>query len=602
MKAVRLGAVLAAAGALRLCGSDPLPSQPDNAVNPPYSGGALNHPFPDNVYGADHGTSTLTLTNPFLSPFGRTDHSRGVVVYDCAPFTPRNSEGVYGMDVWLEQLGNGGSWSPVALNGGLADGASSPYVPVNTPNPGPSPAYRFQWTFDATPLPKFTYLRVFIYVYLYNQGGGSQGNFYVASTVGPIYTGAADDAPVIAWAPSAGAVNPAQVAAGTTYSISATGESDNGDLTSVTIWQNAGAFAAAGAGDGWSSNAAGTAQGVAGAVVNYSAEAIDAQGLPSPIISLTVNVAGKLPQAPISAADATVTLGEPFTPGYTGGSGTGVWQFCVGGQTNFDGGASGNSGTELGGGSWSPSWTATSLGSYDFWIARGGDAAYLPAPPAGPYVLTVVAPPGSTPSTTPPPNGGPTLLGGSPLPAGTPAATPAAPADANPAPANSSGQTQPTAPAPQTPATPDIPVSPTAPDSNGSSPGSPATATSGSGASPAATSNTGTPAPGGPAGSPAGAAAGSAGSSTSSSAPASGASPGATAGSAPAASSGEIVRIRFNALGEETSVHDPTTHSDTPIWTDPASLTLSPWPVFASPTPVAPLPADIVLPAIPTLP
>ncbi|HZZ59336.1 MAG TPA: hypothetical protein VFE31_16010 [Opitutaceae bacterium] len=574
MNAARPAAAALALAAARLAASDPPPSQPPNAVNPPYSGGALNNPFPDNVYGADHGGSTLVLTYPFLSPFGRTDHSRGVIVYACAPFTPRRSEGVYGMDVWLEQQNASGTWSPAALNGGLPDGAGSPYQPVNTPNPGPSPAYSFHWTFDATPLPKFAAFRVFIYVYLYNQGGGSQGNFYVASSLGEVLTGAAADAPVIAWDPSAGAVNPPQPAAGSDYEISATAESDNGDLATVTLWQDGGPFASAGPGSGWSSNAAGSAAAAAGTTVTYTAEAADAQGLQSGPISLTVTVPGKLAQAPISASNVTLTLGDPFTPPYAGGSGTGAWQFCVGDHTNFDGGVSQNAGTDNPDGGWSPSWTPPAVGNYSFWIARDGDAAYLPAGPVGFYTLTVVAPPAPpsrSPSSTSPEAGSSTSSGSASAPPPAESTSGSATPPASP-PASGSSSSQ-------------------APSSSGSSSGS--SDTSGAPASGSASSGTG--------GTTGGGTSVNAGSSPAASPPATPSSSSSGSAGSPSSPS-TIVRLRFNALGEETTIHTDDTHSDAPIWTDPSSLAISPWPSFAAPAPATINLTNIPLPAIPPLP
>ena len=73
------GCVLGILSAFRLwADNNPGPSQPANAVNPPYAAATLNEPFPDATYGADHGGSSIALTYPFVSPFGQIDHSRGV--------------------------------------------------------------------------------------------------------------------------------------------------------------------------------------------------------------------------------------------------------------------------------------------------------------------------------------------------------------------------------------------------------------------------------------------------------------------------------------------------------------------------------------------
>jgi len=417
----------------RLLGQDPAPSQPADSASPPYVAGGLDAPFPSNVYGGDHGGGSLSLTYPFTSPFGFTDHSRGVIVYQCAPFTPRRSEGVYGMDVWLEQADSSGNWSVALQNGGVADDTGSPYQAVNTPNPGPSPSYQFQWTFADSPLPAHTLFRVFVYVYLYNQGGGSQGNFYVASTIGPIDSGTADDAPRLSWTPSDGAINPGTVTTGQPYSISADAQDDNGNLSSITIWKNGVLFASSGGGDGWSATASGISQDPPGSI-QYTAQATDAAGLLSSPLTWTVIVDGKADQPAVASADLTLPLGQAFIPAVTGGAGSGAWQFAVVGYTNWDGGVSANGGTLTSG--WSPAWLPPAAGSYAFWIVRDGDDTFNPSAAAGPYALTVEAPlpipiaPDPSPPAAPPlppavpPSPAPAPVAPAPSPAPSPSPSP----------------------------------------------------------------------------------------------------------------------------------------------------------------------------------
>jgi plastocyanin len=365
------------------------PSQGASSVNPPFVGAGLNAPFPDNYYGADHGGSTLVLSYPFLGPFGVTDHSKGKITYTSAPFTPRSSEGVYGMDVWLEQQDTSGNWSVASLNGGISD-QQYIYQPINVPNPGPSGSYTFTWTFYSTPLPPNTNFRIFVYVYLYNQGGGSQGNFYVASSIGPVNTGAANDAPRIAWSASSGSINPAQVQIGQSYVVSADGQDDNGNLAAVSINRNGAPFAYAGGGNGWSGNSQNPSNDPAG-TVTYTAWATDAYGAQSPTITWTVNTAGKSDQPPVSSSNASFPFfSQTFTPNYLGGSGTGGWQFCMAGFTNWTVGMDGNTGTELfPSNTWSSSWSPPSPGNYQFWVARDGDSTTNPSGAAGLYNLTV---------------------------------------------------------------------------------------------------------------------------------------------------------------------------------------------------------------------
>jgi hypothetical protein len=382
--------------AQRAFAGDPYPTQTTSPNGIAYhSPLPVNDPFPDNYYGADHGGSSLSIVYPYVSQFGYTDHSRGRFLYQVAPFTPRGSEGVFGMDVWLEQQNSDGSWSPAAANGGVSDQGII-YQPVNTPNPGPSPSYSFTWTYSGTQFPPNTNFRVFVYVYIYNQGGGSQGNFPIYSTTGVVNTGAANDAPRIGWSSPFGSTNPTQVQSGQTYTISADGQDDNGNLATVSINKNGQPFAYAGGGTGYAGNSHNPTSDSAG-TETYTAWATDSYGAQSPVISWTVQVVGMLNQAPVSSSSVSFPyFSQNFTPQYYGGSGSGAWQFCVGDYTNWDGGNSSYAGTNLGpspgnspGADWVPSWTPPAPGTYQFWVAKDGDANYNPSGAAGLYTLTV---------------------------------------------------------------------------------------------------------------------------------------------------------------------------------------------------------------------
>jgi hypothetical protein len=90
----------------------------------------------------------------------------------------------------------------------------------------------------------------------------------------------------------------------------------------------------------------------------------------------------------ISSANATMAVGQPFTPAYNGGAGTGAWQFMIVGQTTWA----------------SAFWTPLAAGSYTFFIQKLGDTQTGPSNVAGPYTLTVGGqpPPAVSPDTTPP--------------------------------------------------------------------------------------------------------------------------------------------------------------------------------------------------------
>jgi plastocyanin len=385
----------------RLFAGDPGPTQsvsPDGNVY--HSPIPVNDPFPDANYGADHGGSSLSIVYPYVSQFGYTDHSRGYFLYQVAPFYPRNSEGVFGMDVWLEQEDSSGNWNAVA----------GQYQPVNTPNPGPSPSYSFTWSYS--PFPPNTNFRIFVYVYIYNQGGGSQGDFPIYSSTTSVNTGAANDAPRISWTGSYGSINPTQVQAGQTYTISADAQDDNGNLVAVSINKNGQPFAYAGGGTGYSGNSQNPTSDPVG-TETFTAWATDSYGAQSPTISWTVQVIGKSNQAPVSSSNVSFPFfSQNFTPPYYGGSGSGAWQFCVADYTNWDGGNSSYAGTNLGpspgnspGADWVPSWTPPGPGTYQFWVAKDGDSNYNPSGAVGLYTLTVTpaTPVGSFDGVTPNP-------------------------------------------------------------------------------------------------------------------------------------------------------------------------------------------------------
>lgn len=100
-------------------------------------------------------------------------------------------------------------------------------------------------------------------------------------------------------------------------------------------------------------------------------------------------------QSLVSSADATIQLGQSFTPTYAGGSGTGNWQFVVSNYTNWNP-DNGYAGTDLGNNpstdpasAYSSSFTPAAAGTYQFYVAKTADGNYLVSNSAGPYTLTV---------------------------------------------------------------------------------------------------------------------------------------------------------------------------------------------------------------------
>jgi len=97
----------------------------------------------------------------------------------------------------------------------------------------------------------------------------------------------------------------------------------------------------------------------------------------------------QLSQAPVSSSDATITFGQSFSPSYSGGSGTGNWQFVIAGYTNWNPQPNGLAGTDVPGIGYSTSWTPPGAGSYAFYVAKCGDIDYANSNISGPWTLTV---------------------------------------------------------------------------------------------------------------------------------------------------------------------------------------------------------------------
>jgi plastocyanin len=95
----------------------------------------------------------------------------------------------------------------------------------------------------------------------------------------------------------------------------------------------------------------------------------------------------------VVSTDAVLIYGQSFTPAYyqIGGSGSGLFQFCIVGYTNFNGGATSDTGTSdpANGNTWESSWPTPPVGTYEFMVAEDGNAAFNPANPGTYYTLTV---------------------------------------------------------------------------------------------------------------------------------------------------------------------------------------------------------------------
>ena len=120
----------------------------------------------------------------------------------------------------------------------------------------------------------------------------------------------------------------------------------------------------------------------------------------------TTITASPVAQSTVSSANATVQVGQAFTPSYYGGNVSGNWQFTVVGHTNWNPGVGHPTGTDLGtnpstdsSSNYSSSWTPTAAGTYTFYVANNGNSNFLTSNIAGPYTLTVNPAPQTTTQT-----------------------------------------------------------------------------------------------------------------------------------------------------------------------------------------------------------
>ncbi|MGD1030066.1 MAG: hypothetical protein ABSA05_02905 [Opitutaceae bacterium] len=331
----------------------------------------------DQNYGIAHRGGSLSIAN--------IDFSEGLANFtlelNIAPWVARNSEGIFYAEIWVEQF-SGGSWT------GAIEGYSGVYA-VNV-NSGTPPGGGWSWSKPFQNVAPGTQFRAFGYCYMYNQGGGSQGEYALYSWMDPVTV----PAPV-QMTPPLSANSTATVGLGWAPAVY------GGEGTGAYLYCVVGQTNFANLSNLWTPAAAG----VYSFNVGQLPDGTNAGNVTDPILGeMEVNptpytlTVSKASQAVVSA-DATLVYGQPFAPAYyeAGGYGSGLFQFCIVGYTNFNGGASSDTGTNdpARGNAWEISWPAPSVGTYQFMVAEDGNAAFNPANPGTYYNLTV------TPATPP---------------------------------------------------------------------------------------------------------------------------------------------------------------------------------------------------------
>jgi hypothetical protein len=122
----------------------------------------------------------------------------------------------------------------------------------------------------------------------------------------------------------------------------------------------------------------------------------DSDPAPPDAVGYVINVI-KRDMPDFGSEDGAVLVGQPFTPAYHNGIGTGADQFVVSGHTNWPGtygdeSFPGQPGTIVGPpeGPWTllQAWPPPEAGPYEFFVRKLGDNATNDSPIAGPYTLT----------------------------------------------------------------------------------------------------------------------------------------------------------------------------------------------------------------------
>ncbi len=156
---------------------------------------------------------------------------------------------------------------------------------------------------------------------------------------------AANRAPTITWT-----TTPGSAASGQSYTVSARGHDDDGNLAQVNVWKNGGAFAFAGGGNGTDGNSGNATADTGPATITFTAQAVDTSGATSAVISQTVTIAAanSAPTIAWNTAPGSVASGQSYTISAHGHDADGnlaqvnVWK--NGGAFAFAGGGNGTDG------------------------------------------------------------------------------------------------------------------------------------------------------------------------------------------------------------------------------------------------------------------
>lgn len=142
-----------------------------------------------------------------------------------------------------------------------------------------------------------------------NDGSGWVHSASITITVTPAPV--PNRAPSIAWLSAPTAAGHLQ-----SYTVSARGQDADGNLTQVNVWKNGAPFAFAGGGTGFVGDSGNPSSDTGPQTITFTAQAVDADGATSPVISQTITISGPPNTAPSIAwlaAPTTVGSGQSYT-------------------------------------------------------------------------------------------------------------------------------------------------------------------------------------------------------------------------------------------------------------------------------------------------
>ncbi len=122
----------------------------------------------------------------------------------------------------------------------------------------------------------------------------------------------ANRAPAISWTSA-----PSNATNGQTYTISAHGHDDDGNLTQVNVWKNGQPFTLAGGGNGTDGDSANSTSDPGPQAITFTAQAADGAGATSPVITHVITIDAPVNNPPsvtlLSPGAQTVTAGTALT-------------------------------------------------------------------------------------------------------------------------------------------------------------------------------------------------------------------------------------------------------------------------------------------------